>query len=175
MLYKGADLIRDVEWVIFDEVHYISDSERGVVWEEVIIMLPDHVNMIFLSATVPNTFEFADWVGRTKRKKVHVISTYRRPTPLEHYLYTAQNLFKVCGGDCALLVLLPLSWCCFLFQYGVCVCVCVCGGCVFVFCLYACGLVLSVYVRECECAYLGGLSVVVSLCLYVCMFVPVNM
>jgi antiviral helicase SKI2 len=80
MLYKGADLIRDVEWVIFDEVHYINDQEvraavamisiyliqsaqRGVVWEEVIIMLPDHVNIILLSATVPNTKEFADWVG----------------------------------------------------------------------------------------------------------------
>ena len=38
-------------------------SQRGVVWEEVIIMLPDHVNIILLSATVPNTREFADWVG----------------------------------------------------------------------------------------------------------------
>jgi antiviral helicase SKI2 len=78
MLYKGADLIRDVEFVIFDEVHYVNDSEvsynhltqaiklivqRGVVWEEVIIMLPEHVNIILLSATVPNTKEFADWVG----------------------------------------------------------------------------------------------------------------
>src|ERR1700759_731484 len=63
ILYKGADLIRDVEWVIFDEVHYINDLERGVVWEEVIIMLPAHVNLILLSATVPNTFEFADWIG----------------------------------------------------------------------------------------------------------------
>lgn len=83
---QGADLIRDVEWVIFDEVHYVNDLEvrsryisfssvrslmlvyglilqRGVVWEEVIIMLPDHVNIILLSATVPNTKEFADWVG----------------------------------------------------------------------------------------------------------------
>jgi len=80
MLYKGADLIRDVEFVIFDEVHYVNDAEvrnfhsiyrverltmekRGVVWEEVIIMLPEHVNIILLSATVPNTKEFADWVG----------------------------------------------------------------------------------------------------------------
>jgi hypothetical protein len=51
-------------------IHYINDAERGVVWEEVIIMLPAHVNIILLSATVPNTMEFADWVGRTKRKKV---------------------------------------------------------------------------------------------------------
>ena len=70
MLYKGSDLIRDVEWVIFDEVHYLNDEERGVVWEEVIIMLPDHVSMIMLSATVPNTMEVANWIGRTKKKKV---------------------------------------------------------------------------------------------------------
>src|SRR4051812_30317357 len=73
MLYRGADLIRDLEWVIFDEVHYINDSERGVVWEEVIIMLPEHVNLIFLSATVPNRLEFAEWVGRTKRKNIYIV------------------------------------------------------------------------------------------------------
>lgn len=44
-------------------VHLITCLQRGVVWEEVIIMLPDHVNIILLSATVPNTREFADWVG----------------------------------------------------------------------------------------------------------------
>ena len=64
MLYRGADLIRDVEWVVFDEVHYVNDAERGVVWEEVIIMLPAHIGIVMLSATVPNVFEFADWVGR---------------------------------------------------------------------------------------------------------------
>uniref|UniRef100_A0A6B2KX65 Helicase ATP-binding domain-containing protein n=1 Tax=Arcella intermedia TaxID=1963864 RepID=A0A6B2KX65_9EUKA len=95
MLYKGADLVRDIEWVIFDEVHYINDSDRGVVWEEVIIMLPDHVGLIFLSATVPNTFEFADWVGRTKKKNIFVISTNKRPVPLEHYLYCNEELYKI--------------------------------------------------------------------------------
>ena len=91
MLYNGSDIIRDLEWVIFDEVHYINDAERGVVWEEVLILLPDHVNMIMLSATVPNTLEFADWVGRTKKKKIWVISTPKRPVPLEHYLYTGSS------------------------------------------------------------------------------------
>ena len=101
MLYRGADLIRDVEWVIFDEVHYVNDAERGVVWEEVIIMLPEHINIIMLSATVPNTFEFADWVGRTKRKNVYVMGTLERPVPLEHFLYTgnskatSKELFKI--------------------------------------------------------------------------------
>lgn len=62
MLYKGNDMIRDIEWVIFDEVHYINNPERGVVWEETIIMLPDHINIIMLSATIPNYLDFANWV-----------------------------------------------------------------------------------------------------------------
>ncbi|KAG0168825.1 hypothetical protein DFQ28_000374 [Apophysomyces sp. BC1034] len=99
MLYRGADLIRDVEFVIFDEVHYVNDLERGVVWEEVIIMLPAHVNIILLSATVPNTREFADWVGRTKKKDIYVISTLKRPVPLEHHLYAGKDLFKIVAAN----------------------------------------------------------------------------
>ena len=66
----------------------MNDAERGVVWEEVIIMLPAHVNLVLLSATVPNVMEFAGWVGRTKRKVIHVTGTSRRPVPLEHCLYS---------------------------------------------------------------------------------------
>jgi len=98
MLYRGADLIRDIEWVIFDEVHYINDSERGVVWEEVIIMLPEYVNMIFLSATTPNTIEFSEWIGRTKRKPVHVIRTNYRPVPLSHHLWAGHKMHKIMEG-----------------------------------------------------------------------------
>jgi len=88
MLYNGSDVIRDLEWVIFDEVHYINNADRGHVWEEVLIMLPSHVNIVLLSATVPNTVEFADWIGRIKKRKIYVISTQKRPVPLEHFLYT---------------------------------------------------------------------------------------
>ncbi|KAJ9081961.1 Antiviral helicase ski2 [Entomophthora muscae] len=95
MLYRGADVIRDVEFVIFDEVHYLNDADRGVVWEEVIIMLPPHISLVLLSATVPNTMEFAEWIGRTKRKNIFVISTPRRPIPLEHHLYVDKELFKI--------------------------------------------------------------------------------
>lgn len=95
MLYRGADLIRDVEFVIFDEVHYVNDQERGVVWEEVIILCPQHISLILLSATVPNTKEFADWVGRTKKKDIYVISTPKRPVPLEHFLYAGKDLHKI--------------------------------------------------------------------------------
>lgn len=91
MLYCGSDVTRDLEYVIFDEVHYINDSDRGHVWEEVLILLPDHVCIVMLSATVPNTLEFANWVGKTKRKKVYVISTPKRPVPLQHFLYTGSG------------------------------------------------------------------------------------
>ena len=99
MLYRGADLIRDVEYVIFDEVHYVNDLERGVVWEEVIIMLPEHVTLILLSATVPNTYEFASWVGRTKKKNIYVISTPKRPVPLEHYLWAGKDMHKIVDSE----------------------------------------------------------------------------
>ena len=72
---------------------------RGVVWEEVIIMLPSHVNFVLLSATVPNTLEFADWVGRTKQKNIYVISTEKRPVPLQHFLWKSNKLFPILDGS----------------------------------------------------------------------------
>lgn len=98
MLYRGADLVRDIEFVIFDEVHYVNDTERGVVWEETIILLPANVNLIFLSATTPNTLEFSDWIGRTKRRPVHVVRTDYRPVPLSHHLWANLKLHKIMEG-----------------------------------------------------------------------------
>lgn len=58
-------------------------------------MLPDHVNIILLSATVPNTKEFADWVGRTKKKDIYVVATPYRPVPLQHYLWAGRDLHMI--------------------------------------------------------------------------------
>jgi antiviral helicase SKI2 len=66
--------------------------------EEVIIMLPPYVNLIFLSATTPNTLDFSDWIGRTKRKPVYVIKTDYRPVPLRHVLWAGLKLHKVMEG-----------------------------------------------------------------------------
>lgn len=105
MLYCGSEVTRDLEYVIFDEVHYINDADRGHVWEEVLILLPDHVSIVMLSATVPNTMEFANWVGQTKKRKVYVISTLKRPVPLMHYLYTGSggktknDIFLIVNGS----------------------------------------------------------------------------
>lgn len=64
MQYKGSEITREVAWIIFDEVHYMRDRERGVVWEESIVMAPRNSRFVFLSATVPNAKEFADWVAK---------------------------------------------------------------------------------------------------------------
>ncbi|KAL3317047.1 hypothetical protein Ciccas_004301 [Cichlidogyrus casuarinus] len=89
MLTSSADTIRDLEIVIMDEVHYLNDRERGHIWEEIMIMLPRHITLVLLSATVPNTLEFADWLGRVRAVSdpIHVVMTHKRPVPLEHNLF----------------------------------------------------------------------------------------
>lgn len=62
-------------------------------------MLPEHVNLILLSATVPNPHEFASWVGRTKKKDIYVISTPKRPVPLEHYVWAGKAMFKIVDAE----------------------------------------------------------------------------
>ncbi|CAG9581623.1 unnamed protein product [Danaus chrysippus] len=65
MLYRGSEIMREVGWVVFDEIHYMRDKERGVVWEETLILLPDN--------------------------PCHVIYTEYRPTPLQHYIFPASG------------------------------------------------------------------------------------
>ncbi|VDM31683.1 unnamed protein product [Hydatigera taeniaeformis] len=95
MLCNSADTIRDLEIVIMDEVvlslpvHYMNDKDRGHVWEQLMILLPQHVLLVLLSATLPNALEFADWLGRIRGgTTIHVCQTHRRPVPLEHHVYT---------------------------------------------------------------------------------------
>jgi ATP-dependent RNA helicase DOB1 len=92
MLYRGSEIMREVAWVVYDEVHYMRDTERGVVWEESIILLPHQVKFVFLSATIPNASQFADWIADVHHQPCHVVYTNYRPTPLQHYIFPQ-------GGD----------------------------------------------------------------------------
>ncbi|CAH1957674.1 unnamed protein product [Acanthoscelides obtectus] len=87
MLYRGSEIMREVGWVIFDEIHYMRDKERGVVWEETLILLPHNVKFVFLSATIPNARQFAEWVAHLHHQPCHVVYTDYRPTPLQHFVY----------------------------------------------------------------------------------------
>ena len=94
-LYKQSEKLRQVDYVIFDEVHYINDTERGHVWEEILILLPQNIGLIMLSATIPNYLEFAKWIGSIKKATVYIEITYKRVVPLEHNFYVnTKNVFK---------------------------------------------------------------------------------
>ena len=88
---------REIEAIVRAEFPRELKFQR-IAREEVIIMLPAYVNLIFLSATTPNTIEFSDWIGRTKRKPVHVVKTDYRPVPLSHHLWAGLKLHKVMEG-----------------------------------------------------------------------------
>lgn len=95
------DIQRDLACVIFDEVHYINDVERGQVWEKTILMLPPFVQMVMLSATIDNPVGFAEWCetgrsGGQLTKQVYLASTNKRVVPLTHYgfLTVTESLFK---------------------------------------------------------------------------------
>ena len=91
MLYKGSEIIKEIAWVIFDEVHYMRDKIRGVVWEETMILLSNKINYVFLSATIPNAREFAMWISLIKNQPCNVIYTEFRPVPLMHYVYPSNS------------------------------------------------------------------------------------
>ena len=94
-LYKQSEKLRQVDYVIFDEVHYINDTERGHVWEEILILLPQNIGLIMLSATIPNYLEFAKWIGSIKKATVYIEITLKRVVPLEHNLYiNTKNVYK---------------------------------------------------------------------------------
>jgi len=78
------------EWVIFDEIHYLDDIERGTVWEESIILLPPHMKMLALSATIPNLKEFIAWMSSIHSLPVKSVVEKTRPVPL-HLFFQCRN------------------------------------------------------------------------------------
>ncbi|NND13809.1 MAG: DEAD/DEAH box helicase, partial [Acidimicrobiia bacterium] len=72
MIYAENQDLGDLEVVILDEIHYLSDRERGAVWEEVIIHLPSEIRIVGLSATVSNASEFRDWLA-SRRGDVELV------------------------------------------------------------------------------------------------------
>ncbi|MDD4013403.1 MAG: DEAD/DEAH box helicase, partial [Candidatus Omnitrophica bacterium] len=77
--------LNEYSWIIFDEVHYLDNYERGTVWEESLIFLPEHMNVLALSATIPNIDEFAEWIHSVHKKPVKVVKEDTRPVPLHFY------------------------------------------------------------------------------------------
>jgi superfamily II RNA helicase len=82
--------IQSVSYVIFDEIHYINDIERGTVWEESIIFSKPQTRMLCLSATIPNADEFAAWIEAIQNHDVAVIHQTKRNVPLHTRFYDTE-------------------------------------------------------------------------------------
>ena len=82
--------LKKYSWVIFDEIHYIDNQERGTVWEESLIFLPPGIKILGLSATIPNIEEFAAWVSSINKNPIKVVIEDKRPVPL-HFSFQSQN------------------------------------------------------------------------------------
>ena len=87
MVVSNDEEVKDVAYVIFDEVHYINDIERGYVWEESIIYSPKNVRFLCLSATIPNADEFSDWIRAIKKHDVKTVISTLRNVPLKHLFF----------------------------------------------------------------------------------------
>jgi superfamily II RNA helicase len=102
----NMDFENDLECVVMDEVHFVNDLDRGKVWEETIMMLPKHIQMVMLSATLDSPEKFALWcenrgtssnTSATLDKVVYLTTTYERVVPLTHYSFITcgQGIFKI--------------------------------------------------------------------------------
>ncbi len=98
MMYAGSRTLDGLGFVVMDEVHYLADRFRGAVWEEVIIHLPEHVQVVSLSATVSNAEEFGDWLAEV-RGNHEVVVTEHRPVPLFQHMLVGTTMFDLFAGN----------------------------------------------------------------------------
>ncbi|MGE2720748.1 DEAD/DEAH box helicase [Mycolicibacterium celeriflavum] len=94
MLYANSSTLHGLSYVVMDEVHFLADRMRGAVWEEVILHLPDEVQLVSLSATVSNAEEFGGWI-QTVRGDTAVIVDEHRPVPLWQHVLVGKRLFDL--------------------------------------------------------------------------------
>ena len=86
----NIDIHNELGCVVFDEVHYINDADRGTVWEECFMLLPEHIQLVMLSATIATPEKFAEWIESIhpeSDKKVALCDTSLRAVPLTHYMW----------------------------------------------------------------------------------------
>src|SRR6516162_10032189 len=98
MLYTGSAALTGLGYVVLDEVHYLADTSRGAVWEEVIIHLPESVRVVALSATVSNAEEFGEWLDQV-RGGTTVIVDEHRPVPLWQHVLAGNRLYDLFTDD----------------------------------------------------------------------------
>lgn len=95
-IFEDPHRFDDVEHVIFDEIHFLDDPERGTVWEESIIFAPPHVRFVGLSATISNLGQFGKWLSEVRPQELSVVRHEKRPVPLDQQLFHPDaGMFKL--------------------------------------------------------------------------------
>jgi len=88
LILEDSGRLANIYYVIFDEIHYLDDPERGTVWEESIILAPREIRFMCLSATVPNIKQLAYWMGTVRDTEFRIIEETHRPVPLKHFFFS---------------------------------------------------------------------------------------
>lgn len=83
--------LNQVSYIIFDEIHWLNDEDRGTVWEESIILAPLHIKILGLSATIANASELTDWIRAIRKDKVVLIEEHKRIVPLDYYYFSRET------------------------------------------------------------------------------------
>lgn len=91
IIYSSENRVGDISYVVFDEIHFLDDPDRGTVWEECIILAPKNIKFICLSATVPNIKQLAAWMSSVRDEDFEVIVETKRPVPLKHFVFSNQQ------------------------------------------------------------------------------------
>ncbi|MEK7449507.1 MAG: DEAD/DEAH box helicase [Planctomycetota bacterium] len=86
-IFDDSRRLDSIEYVIFDEIHFLDDEDRGTVWEESLIFAPPHIKIIALSATILNLDQLARWIKHIRKNELVVIEETERPVPLKHLLF----------------------------------------------------------------------------------------
>jgi len=88
------NFIASVGCIIMDEIHYMSDTKRGHVWEYTLSMLPSSVQVVMLSGTIKNSHEICTWLSTIRNKNISLVIEINRIVPLLHYIYIDKKIFQ---------------------------------------------------------------------------------
>ena len=103
LLHREAFDFQDVSAVVMDEFHSFNDRERGVVWELSLGLLPKHVRLMLLSATVGNAYPFTSWLRSAHDRDIELVEGHERKVPLSYRWIGDQTLnellYEMSSGD----------------------------------------------------------------------------
>ena len=94
-ILQNPKSLEQYKWIIFDEIHYFDNIERGTVWEESLIFLPAHMRFVGLSATIPNLNSFYNWLTTIHQHPIKEIHENKRPVPLYFFFYSNEKILEI--------------------------------------------------------------------------------